>query len=89
MMGRKGVFDMSVSNAVRMAIAKKGMSQTSLSKVWGISTQAINNKFYRDSWSAEDLQRVADITGGRLMFVYPDGQQILILPDEAEKPEGE
>ena len=78
---------MSVSSAIRMAVAKKGMNQATLAKSWGVSAQAINNKFYRDSWSAEDLQKVADITGGRLMFVYPDGQQILIEPPAEDAEE--
>ena len=80
---------MSVSSAVRMAVAKIGMNQAGLAKSWGITAQAINNKFYRDSWSAEDLLKVADITGGKLMLVYPDGQQILIQLDEQKAPEGE
>ena len=76
---------MSVSNKVRMALARKGMNQVSLAKVWGVTTQAINNKFYRDSWSAEDLMKVAEHTGGKLAFLYPDGQQILIIPEEKEE----
>ena len=75
----------SVSNIVRMAAMKKGMNQARLAEAWGASKQAINNKFYRDSWSAEDLMKVAEITGGRLAFVYPDGQQLFILPDETEE----
>ena len=78
---------MTVSNAVRMAVAKKGMNQAELAKAWGVSAQAINNKFYRNSWSAEDLMKVADITGGKLAFLYPDGQQILILSEKPEIPE--
>ena len=80
---------MSVSNTVRMAIAKLGLNQAGLAKTWGVTTQAINNKFYRDSWSAEDLMKVAEITGGKLAFIYPDGQQLLILPDEPEAPKAE
>ena len=76
---------MSVSNTVRMAITGKGMSQATLAREWGLTTQAMNNKFYRDSWSAEDLIKVAEITGGKLALVYPDGQQLLFL---AEDPEG-
>ena len=73
---------MSVSNTVRMAAAKVGMNQAALAKAWGISAQAINNKFYRDSWSAEDLVKLAGITGGKLALIYPDGQQLLFLPEE-------
>ena len=81
----KGVVCVSVSNIVRMAAMKNGMNQARLAEAWGASKQAINNKFARDSWSAEDLMKVAAITGGKLAFIYPDGQQLLILPDEGEK----
>ena len=84
----KGVLSVSVSNVVRMAAMKKGMNQARLAEAWGASRQAINNKFSRDSWSAEDLMKVAEITGGKLAFIYPDGQQLLILPDEPETPQG-
>lgn len=33
-----------------------------------------------ERWSATDLARIAAITGGKLAFVFPDGQQILIDP---------
>ena len=75
---------MSVSNTVRMAISGKGMNQASLAKAWGVSSAAIGNKFYRDSWSAEDLMKVAEITGGKLALIYPDGQQLLFLAEEPE-----
>ncbi len=80
---------MSASNTVRMAISRIGMSQSALAKDWGVSTPAINNKFYRNSWSAEDLMKVAEITGGKLAFVYPDGQQLYFTPEEPEAPKAE
>ena len=83
------MIDVSVASAIRMAMVKKGLNQASYAKACGITTASINNKFYRDTWTADDLLKVAETTGGKLAFVYPDGQQILILPDEAEKPEGE
>ena len=76
---------MSVSDAVRMAIAKAGINQTELAKQWGTSPQAIYNKLNLERWSAADLIRIAAQTGGRLAFDYPDGQQILIQPSEAEE----
>ena len=78
---------MSVSNTVRMAISGKGMNQASLAKAWGVSSAAIGNKFYRDSWSAEDLVKLAGITGGKLALIYPDGQQLLFLPEEKAEAE--
>ena len=80
---------MSVSDSVRMAITKAGISQTELAKLWGTTPQAIYNKLNLERWSAADLVRIAEITGGRLAFVYPDGQQILIDTEEKSKPETE
>ena len=71
---------MSVSDNVRMALNKAGISQTELAKQWGTTPQAIYNKLNLERWSAADLIRIAEMTGGRLAFIYPDGQQILIGP---------
>ena len=77
---------MSASDAVRMAIAKAGIKQTELSKIWGTSPQAIYNKLNLERWTARDLAQIAKITGGRLAFIYPDGQEILIdVPETKEK----
>ena len=80
---------MALSDTVRMAMAKKGMSQKDLAEEWGSTRQAINNKFGRDSWSGDDLMKVARITGGKLAFVYPDGQQLLFLAVEPAVPKAE
>ena len=78
---------MTVSDVVRMAIIKKGMSQADLAAVWGCSYQAINKKFSRDTWTGDDLVKLAGITGGKLSLIYPDGQQLLFLPDESKQEE--
>ena len=72
---------MSISSAVRMALAKAGLKQMDLAEVYGWSKQAMSVKFSRDGWDATDLCIVASATGGRLLFEYPDGQQIIIEAD--------
>ena len=77
---------MTVSDSVRMALTKAGISQTKLAEIWGTSPQAIYNKLNLERWSAKDLARIAEITGGKLNFDYPDGQQIPIdLPAKEEE----
>ena len=78
---------MSVSASVRMALKKASKHQVELGALWGSSRQSVSNKFRLERWSAEDLAQVAELTGAKLAFVYPDGQQILIQPDEAGEPE--
>ena len=85
MIPAKGVFHMSVSNILRMAASKKGMNQAKLAEACGTSPQAFANKFSRDTWTAKDLMKIASVTGGRLAFIYPDGQQLFFVPDEAEE----
>ena len=82
----------SVSDSVRMAMKKAGLRQRKLAELWGTTPQAIYNKLNLERWTGTDLARIAQITGGKLMFVYPDGQQIPIDPvvepeKPAEKPE--
>ncbi|MFR5903050.1 MAG: hypothetical protein ACLUIO_26855 [Neglectibacter timonensis] len=69
---------MSISNSVRMALNKAGKRQIDLAGLYGWSKQAMSTKFSRESWFGKDLARVASFTGGRLAFVYPDGQIIYI-----------
>ena len=77
---------MSMSEYVREALLKARRQQNELAEAWGYaSRQAMNNKFSRGSWSAEELARIAQFTGGELKIVYPDGQEIRILPDESKE----
>lgn len=76
---------MSISNSVKMALAKAGKRQIDLAGLYGWSKQSMSTKFSRESWFGKDLARVAEFTGGRLAFVYPDGQIIYIDHDEPEK----
>ena len=61
-------------------MAKK--RQKDLAALWETSPQVITNKFRLERWNGEELARVAALTGGKLAFVYPDGQQIFIPSSE-------
>ena len=79
---------MSVSTAVRMALAKANKKQTELADYLGIQRQPVNLKLAKERWTGAELAKVAELTGGKLAFVYPDGQQILIeAPATAEESE--
>ena len=83
---------MKISDTIRMALLKGGRSQADLAQRWGFtSRQAMNNKFARGSWSANELSNVAEFTGGKLIIRYPDGQEIPVAPetDLTKKPDAE
>ena len=77
----------SVSHSVRQALIRAGKRQQDLAALYGCSKQSMSTKFSRESWFGKDLARVADFTGGRLAFVYPDGQMIYIEADKVEAPD--
>ena len=77
---------MSITNSVKMALTKAGKKQIDLAKLYGWTKQSMSTKFSRESWFGKDLVKVAAFTGGRLAFVYPDGQ-IIYIDHEEEKEE--
>ena len=76
---------MNVSEAVRSALKKGKVSQTALGARWGTTPQVINNKMRLKRWTGEELAQVAEYTGGKLAILYPDGEEILIEPEEEKE----
>ena len=74
---------MSVSASVRAALSMAKKRQVDIAALWETSPQVIANKFRLERWTGEELARIAALTGGKLAFVYPDGQQIYIPSSEA------
>ena len=77
-----------VTDTIRMAVTKTGNKMKYLDDNWFNDNKPHNviyNKTVRDSWSARDLIKVATLTGSRLAFVFPDGQQIYFDPDAEER----
>lgn len=67
-----------VSEKIKAILSLTGTKQADLAKHLEIAPQSVANKMARDSWSAGDLIKVAEMVGAKLEFVFPDGQQIVI-----------
>lgn len=74
-----------VSQRIRQALVGCGRKQIELAEFFGISRQAMSNKFSRDSWSADELAKVASFVGGNLVIEMPDGQHIVVDPPKTEE----
>lgn len=72
---------MSVSDKIKAGLKLNGKEISSLAEMLNISRQSMSNKFYRDSFSAEDLIKIADFLGYSLAFVG-DKQNILFDLDD-------
>ena len=69
---------MAVSSKIKALLKLKGKENAELATHLGISTQALSNKLYRDSFSAADLIRIAAFLDCTLAFVIDDVQKIVL-----------
>lgn len=69
---------MAVSGKIKGLLSFTDRDYTGLASALGISVQSLGNKFYRGSFSAEDLIIVADYAGCDLAFLAPDGSKMIL-----------
>lgn len=69
---------MSVANTVKALLRLKGKRQADLADHFNMKPQSMTNKMSRDSFSADDLIKVAEFTGCRVAFVLDDGQMLFL-----------
>ena len=69
---------MSIGDKVKSVMSAGAVKSTTLASALGISTQALSNKFYRDSFSAEDLIIVAECANCELAFLSADGSKTVL-----------
>jgi len=76
---------LSVSDKVKAGLNITGHQIQSLAELLNISRQSMSNKFYRDSFSAEDLIKIADFLGFELAFINDNQKIIFELKDIKSK----
>lgn len=60
---------MNLSNEIKSLVELKGKKKKELLKILNLSRpQALTTKFARNSWSVEDLVKVVDFLGGKLII---------------------
>ena len=69
---------MSIAGKVKGLLSTNGMDNSGLASALGISSQALSNKFYRDSFSTDDLIIVAEYVGCELAFLSADGSKSVL-----------
>jgi len=77
---------MAVSDKVKAGLKLQGKKIEELAEMLEISRQSMSNKFYRDSFSAEDLIKIAGFLGYSLAFVG-DKQNIIFETSDIKTTE--
>lgn len=71
-----------IANKIKSIMKDKHITNTQLAKHLGISPQSLSNKFYRDSFSTQDLIIILDYLNCELVILSkPDTRVILSLED--------
>lgn len=75
-----------VSDKIKGLLSMKGKKYKELAQLFGISEQAMRNKFARGSFSADELIMVADFVNCQLAFEIDNTQKVLLTKDDLRKP---
>ena len=69
---------MAISGKIKALLQLKGKEQIDLARYLEISKQSLSNKFYRDSFSADDLIKIADFLRCDLAFIVDDKTKVIL-----------
>ena len=69
---------MNLETKIKMAMTFKGITQAQLSEMDGTSPQNFNKKLKRETFSPEELEKIAEALGAKYQcyFEFEDGTKI-------------
>lgn len=76
---------MSITDKVKAAMTMKGKKNGELAEYLGITSQSLSNKFNRGSFSAEDLIKIAEFTGSKLLLEFDNNNKISFGVEDLRK----
>ena len=76
---------MSVADKVKSIMALKGIKSKDLAAMLGLGAEAMRSKFYRDSFSVEDLIKICDALGVQIALVIDDKNQLYLNRGDISK----
>ena len=75
-----------VSDKIKALLNMKGKKYKELAQLFGISEQAMRNKFVRGSFSADELIQIADFLDCQLAYNIDNEQKIIFTTDDLRTP---
>ena len=75
---KKGlIMSVTISQRIKSLLALNGKTSADLARFMEISPQGLNNKFARGSFNTDDLIKIAEFTGSKLVFEGKAGNIVL------------
>ena len=69
--------DKTITAKIKSLLAVAGKKNIELAEYLGMSPQSLQNKFFRGSFSADDLIRIGDFVGAELVYLLGDDRIVL------------
>lgn len=76
---------MSISKKIKIMLVLGEKDHAGLADCFGISKQALSNKFYRDTFTAQELIKAAEFCGCELVINAPNGNIVKFEPSDITK----
>lgn len=74
-----------IKDKLNALLSLSGKTKVELAQYYGITPQAMQNKFTRGSFSAEDLIKICNFCGASVFLLSGDGQKLILDMQDAEK----
>ena len=71
-----------MNNKIKALLSLKGLNMTRYAEYMGMSKSSLSNKATRETWSSDDLIKLALLTGTRIVFIDNETNKELITLDE-------
>ena len=68
---------MNASEIIKYIIKKSRTSQKDVAALIEMNKKTLDNKFYRDNFEANDLFKIADILGMKIVFIDKETENII------------
>ena len=70
-------------------LARFGYNRTNLAEHMNMSKSSMSNKVKRDSWTADDFIKLAELTGTTLAFIDREGKPLITFDIEDIKKDAQ
>ena len=73
-----GRYKLKISEQIKVLCVRANISNAELARRLNVSPQSFSAKLRRESFSIQDLERIAEVTGSEFqhVFVLPNGEKI-------------
>lgn len=74
-----------IASKIKSIMKDKHITNVQLAKYLGMSPQSLSNKFYRDSFSSQDLITILDYLDCELVILSKPDIRVILSLDDIEK----